>query len=64
MSKKELLINEIEQLPDPVLEQVLDFVHYLRFKMSNDSLETALLSESSLRKDWLKEEEDKAWQNL
>lgn len=64
MSKKELLIHEIEQLPDPALEQILDFVHYLRFKMNKDPLETALLSESSLQKDWLREEEDRAWQHL
>ncbi len=64
MSKKELLLNEIEQLPDPLVEQILDFVHFLRLKMTRDSLEPAFLSESSLTKDWLREEEDKAWQNL
>lgn len=64
MSKKELLIHEIEQLPEPALEQILDFVHYLRFRMNKDSFESALLSESSLGKDWLREEEERAWQHL
>jgi len=64
MSKKELLSKEIEQLPDPLVEQILDFARFLKLKMTRESLEPTLLSESSLRKDWLREEEDKAWQDL
>jgi len=64
MSTKELLLNEIEQLPDPLVQQILDFARFLRLKMTRDSLEPALLSESSLSKDWLREEEDRAWQDL
>ena len=33
-------------------------------KMSGSISDTTLLSESSLAKDWLTEEEDNAWQNL
>lgn len=29
MGKRELLINEIEQVPEPFLDEVLDFVHFL-----------------------------------
>jgi hypothetical protein len=64
MSKKQILISEIEQLPDELVTEVMDFVTFLRIKASNESVETALLSESSLRKDWLRKEEDDAWQDL
>lgn len=64
MSKKELLIHEIEQVPDFLLDEVIDFVHFLKTKAVTEKLDTAIASESSLKKDWLKPEEDKAWQNL
>jgi hypothetical protein len=64
MSKKELLIHEIEQVPDFLLDEVMDFVHFLKTKAITEKLDTAIASESSLKKDWLKPEEDKAWQNL
>lgn len=64
MSKKELLISEIEQVPEPYLDEVLDFVHFLKSKILRERIDTAIASESSLRKDWLLPEEDKAWQGL
>jgi hypothetical protein len=64
MGKKELLIKEIEQVPEPLLDEVLDFVHFLKAKISRERLDTAIASESSLKKDWLRSEEDEAWQSL
>lgn len=64
MSKKELLLNEIEQVPESFLDEVLDFVHFLKSKIIKERLNTAIASESSLKKDWLKPEEDEAWQGL
>lgn len=64
MSKKELLIGEIEQAPEPFLDEVLDFVYFLKTKLIKEKFDTAVVSESSLRKDWLRPEEDEAWQNL
>jgi len=64
MSKKELLISEIEQVPESYLDEVLDFVHFLKSKIVKEKLDTAIASESSLRKDWLLPEEDEAWQGL
>ena len=64
MSKKELLIKEIEQVPEPFLDEVLDFVHFLKAKIIQERLDTAIASESSLKKDWLRPEEDEAWQSL
>ncbi len=63
MSKKELLLSEIEQVPEPFLDELLDFVHFLKTKKTNDRMDIAVASESSLNKDWLKPE-DEAWQDL
>ena len=64
MSKKELIISEIEKVPEYFLDELLDFVFYLKTKVIKERLDTAVASESSLIKDWLKPEEDEAWQNL
>lgn len=64
MSKKETIINAIEQVPEPLLEEVLDFIQFLKTKLIRERIETTIASESSLKKDWLKAEEDEAWQYL
>lgn len=64
MGKKELIINEIEQIPESFLEQVLDFVRFLKTKGRSEKIENSIASESSLKKDWLREEEDEAWRDL
>ncbi|MBL7178126.1 MAG: DUF2281 domain-containing protein [Desulfobacteraceae bacterium] len=64
MSTKELLMNEIKEVPEPFLTEVLDFVHFIKAKIAREKLDVAVMSESSLGKDWLKPEEDEAWQDL
>ena len=64
MNKMELILNEIEQVPDPLLEEILDFIRFLKTKVLEDRMETAVASESTLKKDWLKPEEDEAWRDL
>ncbi|MBF0606463.1 MAG: hypothetical protein HQL61_02780 [Magnetococcales bacterium] len=36
----------------------------LETKIKNEVLATAIASETSLKKDWLKSEEDEAWKDL
>lgn len=64
MIKKEVLINEIEHIPEPFLDEVIDFIRFLKTKIIKERIETAIASETSLKKDWLKPEEDEAWKNL
>ncbi|WP_414622366.1 DUF2281 domain-containing protein [Calothrix sp. CCY 0018] len=64
MTIKEQLLQEIEKVPEPLLQQVLDFIQFLQNKRQQEKLEITLLSESSLQKDWLKPEEEAAWQDL
>ncbi|MBE9228782.1 DUF2281 domain-containing protein [Phormidium sp. LEGE 05292] len=64
MTAKDLIIQEIENIPDFLLDEVLDFLQFIKAKYQQEKLETTLLSESSLQKDWLRPEEDAAWQDL
>jgi hypothetical protein len=64
MTIKELILQEIENIPENLLQEVLDFIQFLQVKHQPEILETMLLSESSLRKDWLRTEEEEAWQDL
>ncbi|KYK35084.1 MAG: DUF2281 domain-containing protein [Theionarchaea archaeon] len=63
MNKRELLLNEIQHVPEPYLDELLDFVQFLKPKTIK-RIDTAIASESSLKKDWLRPEEDEVWQNL
>ena len=64
MTSKEAVIQELEKIPEHLLTEVLDFIQFLNIKYSEEKLETHLLSESALAKDWLNIEEDQAWQSL
>ena len=64
MNTKEMLTHEIDQIPEPLLEQLLDFLLSLKSQYLQEKLEITMMSESSLGKDWLSQEEDEAWQDL
>ena len=64
MSKKDTIISELNNLPENLIEEILDYIDFLKSKSLKEKSELTLMSESSLRKDWLKPEEDKAWQDL
>ncbi len=61
MLPKETLHKEIHDLPDEFAGEILDFISFLKGKYMKEKMEATLLSESSLRKDWLSPEEDEAW---
>jgi hypothetical protein len=48
MKAKELIQKEIEVFPEPYLEEILDFIHFLKVKASKNRVERAILSESVL----------------
>ena len=39
MNTKNLLIQEIEQVPEPILDEVLDFLRFLKAKHEQEKLE-------------------------
>ena len=53
MSNKEIILKEIEHVPDALLEEVVDFIRFLKTKMIQEKYEITVASESSLKKDWL-----------
>ena len=65
LSKKKIVIAELESLPEKFLDELLSFVKFLQFR--NSSEEEApihLASEQVLGKDWNTVEEDDAWKDL
>ena len=64
MEVKEIILKEIESVPEQYLVEILDFVRFLETKSLGERMETAIASESSLGKDWLTREEDETWQDL
>jgi hypothetical protein len=63
MSKRELIAHEVERLPEQQLDSLLAFLRSLQETRTETTLPT-LAAETSLAKDWLSPEEDKAWANL
>ncbi len=64
MGIREKILQETENASDIILSEVLDYLQYLKSKHQQDIPETALLSEAVLQVDWLKPEEEAAWQDL
>jgi hypothetical protein len=64
MEIKELILKEIERVPEQCLPEIFDFIRFLRLKSLEERIGTAIASETSLVKDWLRPEEDEAWRDL
>lgn len=64
MNTKELLYAEIEIAPEIVVQEVYDFLTYLKHKEKKSKRLDLFPAESALRKDWLSPEEDEAWRAL
>ena len=63
MSKRELIAQELNRLPEQDLDKLLAFLRAL--KEAHDEIAVlTLAAESALAKDWLTPEEDAAWANL
>jgi len=54
MSVKDLILKKIEKLPEQYLSEVLDFIRFLEIKTQEEKMETIIISETSLKKDWLR----------
>ncbi|MCL2059989.1 MAG: DUF2281 domain-containing protein [Oscillospiraceae bacterium] len=65
MASIDTIIKEIETLPPSIIEEVYDFIIYLKYKMTRCKInEITQVSEYVLSKEWLLPEEDSAWENL
>ena len=63
MSKRELIAQELEHIPEQDLDRLLVFVRLLADAHAEAAV-PAMAAESSLAKDWLSPEEDAAWASL
>lgn len=63
MDDKEILKREIEKIPEHKIQEVIDFVQFL-IEKETEQMNLPLVSEPSLKKDWLRPEEDEAWKDL
>ncbi len=59
---KELILAQLETVPEDDLDELLQFIAFLKFR--KEQTETHLASQATLAKDWLNPEEDEAWQHL
>ncbi len=64
MNNKELLLNEIEGVPEGKIQEVINFVRFLKAQQREEEFGITLISEPSLASDWDKPEEDEAWSDL
>jgi hypothetical protein len=60
MTEKEVLLKEINETSDALVNEVLEYLRYLKSKALSEN-ETALLSEEALADGWLGKDEDEAW---
>ncbi len=64
MTKEEIIINAIRDLPNNKVNEVLDFIQFIKRKHKTERLAISIVSERSLENDWLRPEEDEAWEDL
>jgi hypothetical protein len=64
MPNRAVLLQEIETLPAACVNEVVDFIAWIKHRKLSQIPETMLLSEASLSKDWSTPEEDEAWESL
>jgi hypothetical protein len=64
MTKVETLIQEVQAIPEPLLDEILDFVRFLKQQRTRTIPATALARKEVLKRDRLTPEEDEAWRDL
>ncbi len=64
MNTKEAIMQAIDRLPSSRLPDLLVMIQNLQEQPIAEQWSGALMSESSLGKDWLLPAEDEAWQDL
>jgi hypothetical protein len=64
VTQKDAVLKEVDEMPEPLLGELLDFIKSLKLKAAIQRSETAIASQSALEKDWLSSEEDEAWRDL
>jgi hypothetical protein len=63
---KQIIIESLDNLSDNYLEDVVAYLRFLKYKQKYEKIDMSsmLLSEKSLSKEWLSNEEEVAWLHL
>lgn len=67
MSTREALSEEIKNIPEALLNELYDYLLFLKYKKSEkqeENLPMQSASEKVLSREWDTPEEDEAWKNL
>lgn len=64
MNEKEIIVRELNRVPNSLFPKVLEFVKSVRDTSQVEQLEITLLLETAIAQDWLAPEEDETWQDL
>jgi Protein of unknown function (DUF2281) len=67
MSTREALSEEIKNIPEALLNELYDYLLFLKYKKSEkrkDNPPIQTTSEKVLSREWDTPEEDEAWKNL
>ncbi len=63
---KKVIAETLNKVPDELVPDILNYLNSLKSgqKLEKQDLSSMLLSERSLKKNWLSKEEDEAWAHL
>ncbi len=64
MTTKDAIIHALEELPPEYLDELAAYLQKMKLRAAHQNVPTALASETILPRDWLRPEEDEAWQDL
>ena len=64
MTEREALLHAVEELPEEFLAELAEHAERLRQRAAHCHLPTTMASQEVLARDWLRPEEDEAWQDL
>ena len=63
MSNREYLAKEVMEEPEPMIDQLVDYLLLLKSKTPMPNYDSLLLSYPTLANDWLSPEEEQAWKD-
>lgn len=64
MNTVEKVVQEISQLPEPLLREVLDFAHFLKKKAAGAELDNLMQAQQSSMAQVWDNEDDEVWDHV
>ncbi len=64
MSITEDVINEVKQLPEPLQREVLNYAHFLKYKIARAEQDSLVHAQTTSMEHIWNNEEDEAWNDV